>query len=391
MANFYNLLGIDESANQTEIRAAYKRQAMQYHPDRNAGDKEAEEMFKNINEAYHVLSDPVKKARYDARLNSALLSFEEQYWHEMRKVKFWQWQQARQARYRIDKNYFKIQALAFLVFIIMAGFCFGIIHTINYFIELKHARHWNENGELLKQANTLFLQKHFDEAFGVINNTRKNDPFDFRFRAAHDSLVNELRMQARERYDKKEFKEASYYYEILKHHELPIRAETLERIATCQYHLGRFDDSILAMKHLYNQQPWNLQLIYWIGLTNLEKLDNKKEALYYFTLGKKLFKKNLSSRYGDAFEVVMNPEDVPEIYYEIFMARARTNVALKNYEEALKDCNWTVYLRRSNPEPFALRAEVKAASGKLTEICTDIAEAMRLGANISSLEGKYCH
>jgi hypothetical protein len=390
MANFYNLLGIDESANQTEIRAAYKRQAMQYHPDRNAGDKEAEEMFKNINEAYHVLSDPIKKARYDARLNSALHSFEEEYWREMRRVKFWQWQQAQQSGYRIDKNYFKIQGLAFLVFIIMAGFCFGIIHTINYFIEQKQVRHWNENGELLKQANTLFLQKHFDEAFGVINSTREKDPFDFRFRVAHDSLVNELRALAKQQYGRRNFKEASYYYEILKHHELPIRSETLEHIATCQYHLGLFDESILSMKHLHNQQPWNLQLIYWIGLTNLDKLDNKKEALHYFTLGKKLFKKNLSSRYGAAFEVVMNPDDVPEIYYEIFVARARTNLALKNYEEALKDGNWIVYLRRSNSESFALRAKIKAESGKLTEICPDIYEAQRLGADVTSLQIKYC-
>lgn len=391
MANFYQLLGIDESASSTQLRAAYKKMAMQYHPDRNAGDKEAEEMFKLINEAYHVLSDPIKKARYDARLNSSVHISEEEYWREIRRKRYTRWRQSQQSVYRIDKNYFKIQGLAFLVFIIMAGFCFSVIHTINYFIELQYERHWQENGKLLRYANILFLNGHFDEAFGVIDNVRKEDPMDFRFGYAHDSLLNELRELGDRNYDSNKFESAAYYYEVLKQHELPVRLETLQKIATCHYYLGRYEESLVAMKHLHNQQPWNLQLIYRIGLINLEKLDNKKEALLYFNLGKKLFKKNLSAVYGEAFEVVMNPEDVPDIYYDIFMGRARANIALKEYNEALKDCNWIVYLRRSRPDSYLLRAEVRSVIGDFTEICADIKEAERLGAQASPKLTKYCN
>lgn len=389
MANFYQLLGIDESASSTQLRAAYKRMAMQYHPDRNAGDKEAEEMFKLINEAYHVLTDPVKKARYDARLNSAFLVDQQQNWREVRRRRYTAWRQSQQPYYRIDKYYFKIQGLAFLTFLIVAGFCFGVIHTINYFIELEHQRHWRENGKLLKQAHALFLNGHFNEAFNVIDNVRKEDPMDFRFGYAHDSLVNELRKRGEQHFNASNFEGAVYYYEILRDHELPIRLETLQQIATCQYYLGRYQESILALKHLHNQQPWNLQLIYQIGLINLEKLDNKKEALHYFTLGKKLFKKNLSAVYGEAFEVVMNPEDVPDIYYNIFVGRARTNLAMRDYNEALKDSNWVVYLRRLRPESYLLRAEVKTSGGIQREVCDDLLAAQKLGGDISALR-KHC-
>lgn len=389
MANFYQLLGIDETASSTQLRAAYKRMAMQYHPDRNAGDKEAEEMFKLINEAYHVLTDPVKKARYDARLNSVLSGNVAESQKERRRRQYNAWRRSQQPYYRIDKYYFKIQGLAFLVFIIVAGFCFGIIHTINYFIEREHQRHWRENGNLLKQAHALFLNGHFNEAFSVIDDVRKEDPLDFRFGYAHDSLVNELRKRGDEYYNASNFEGAVYYFEVLRDHELPVRLETLQKIATCQYYLGRYQESILALKHLHNQQPWNLQLIYQIGLINLEKLDNKKEALHYFTLGKKLFKKNLSAVYGEAFEVVMNPDDVPEIYYNIFVGRARTNLAMKQYNEALKDSNWVVYLRRLRSESYLLRVEVKKSGGIHGELCDDIMTAQKLGGDISALKA-FC-
>lgn len=63
--DYYKILGVDRNASLEEIKKAYRRLALKYHPDRNPGDKQAEEKFKEINEAYQVLSDPEKRARYD--------------------------------------------------------------------------------------------------------------------------------------------------------------------------------------------------------------------------------------------------------------------------------------------------------------------------------------
>lgn len=63
--DYYEVLGVDKSAGADEIKKAYRKAAMKYHPDRNPGDKEAEEKFKECNEAYEVLADADKKARYD--------------------------------------------------------------------------------------------------------------------------------------------------------------------------------------------------------------------------------------------------------------------------------------------------------------------------------------
>jgi curved DNA-binding protein len=63
--DYYKILGVERKASPEEIKHAYRKLAMQYHPDRNPGDKVAEEKFKEINEANQVLSDSEKRARYD--------------------------------------------------------------------------------------------------------------------------------------------------------------------------------------------------------------------------------------------------------------------------------------------------------------------------------------
>lgn len=63
--DYYKILGVERTASADEIKKAYRKFAMKYHPDRNPGNKEAEEMFKKGSEAYEVLSDPDKRAHYD--------------------------------------------------------------------------------------------------------------------------------------------------------------------------------------------------------------------------------------------------------------------------------------------------------------------------------------
>ena len=63
--DYYKILGVDKKASQEDIKKAYRKLAMKYHPDRNAGNKESEEKFKQITEANEVLSDPEKRKQYD--------------------------------------------------------------------------------------------------------------------------------------------------------------------------------------------------------------------------------------------------------------------------------------------------------------------------------------
>ena len=64
-ADYYEVLGVSREATEQELKSAYRKQALKYHPDRNPGDHAAEEKFKQASEAYQVLSDADKRAAYD--------------------------------------------------------------------------------------------------------------------------------------------------------------------------------------------------------------------------------------------------------------------------------------------------------------------------------------
>ena len=72
--DYYEVLGVSRNASEDELKKAYRKVAMKHHPDRNPGDKKAEEKFKEASEAFEVLGDREKRARYDQFGHAADLS-----------------------------------------------------------------------------------------------------------------------------------------------------------------------------------------------------------------------------------------------------------------------------------------------------------------------------
>lgn len=397
MADYYQLLGIRKDASLTEIRSAYKRLAMLYHPDRNPGNPEAEELFKRINEAYHVLADAEKKARYDGHLTYPQQTYHSSahdtsaYWRDYHRQRYEQWRQTQQHTYQFDKRYFRIQAMAIGVFLLIAGFCFALVNIIEYVQNEHREQQYQENLALIKQVNVLFISGKQEEAIQQIRTLQQEAPLEYAFHFAEDSLLLSLRHLADKEFKELKFKEACAHYQLLQRFEEPARAQTLQRIAECEYFLGEFASSVKILQQLLSQQPGNIDLIYRIAVIYQDDIKEYEQALHYLSLGRKNFKTYMTNIYGEAFELLMDTRYVHEHYVDIFNRRALVNLHLKRYADAEKDCNWAVLLRPQAPHSYYQRALAALHLTDQQRVCDDLRKATSLGhAEARKLLGTRC-
>ena len=387
--SYYAILGIDPQADGTAVRTAYKRLAMAYHPDHNPGNKEAEETFKLVNEAYQTLSNSSKRAAYDAVMYPQFVlppyyDYESPRRNLRRPAK-------PQPYYRVDREYFRMQALSLLAFITLAGFCFVLMSSIHYVAKLRQLRTYQDETRELHNAGSLFATGRFDDAFTTVRKLTEKSPLEYRLRETLDSLELELRELADVRFNAQDYRGAATLYQILGRHEDPASVETLRKIAMSQYYIGDYTKSLEAMKELHQQYPDNPELVYSIALMNLDKIQNINEAMQFFEIGKSLHRRRISETYGISFVNLVHPGGVAELYIDVLQGSARCNILLSKFDDAVKDCDDAERIRPDAGDTYRLRALANARRRRLDTVCHDLARARRLGAkDIEALEKEFC-
>lgn len=409
MLDYYQVLGVNRDSDLSEIKGAYKKLALKYHPDKNPNNPAAEEYFKHVNTAYQTLSDPYKKASYDLMLNyaaqrSAQPTTQTHYRrHPQNQEKSvydrygkFSWKNAPKYKtapvYRIDKNYVKIQAITLFSVFILSTIIMGAYRLNNYYEEQELLELQRQNELAVENARKLFDKGEYAQAITEITRLIREQPIEHVFYVAKENMIASLNQSAIKNFEQQKFLEAIGDLEILKEYQKPMRISTWEMLATSYYSLEEYRKAVHAYEYILMRDENNIELIMKIGDIYLDKLDKTEKAWDYYTEARYKFKEFQNNSYGEAFELVVPLTNFAEEYFQMFYKRGKLNIELGKYEEAIHDFNWAISIRPSYGEPYYLRAICRSGTGNNKRACDDLMKAKEHGYIVAnSLKQRICN
>ncbi|QSE96867.1 tetratricopeptide repeat protein [Fulvivirga lutea] len=399
MLSYYKILGVDQRASSEEIKKAYKALALKYHPDKNGGNKEFEELFKLVNAAYQVLIDTDKRRRHDLDIAYTTRTHEvytTQHQPTARKEKTvynrygkFDWRKAPKYKtapvYKVDKNYYRNVIISLGAMALMA--VLSLVYTnVNEQLKAKEKAEREAQIEFqIKRAEQLFENKEYRSALLLTEELIKNNPVEYRFAAKKDDFIEQLNNVATTEYNQQSYATAINDFKVLTDFQNPVRIANWKMMAECYLKLGNLENAAHIYEYVLERDDENLQLV--LQLAELyNKIGNSEKELDYYNEARYLFKKFQESSYGAAFEFIIDPKEMPETYYNMFKARAHLQFDNDNMEEVVKDCNWGIFLRPERSELYYLRAQARKKLNQNNRACNDIKRAIERGFSKNSIK-----
>ncbi len=396
MFDYYQILGVAKNADQQTIKVAYKKLALKYHPDRNAGDKNAEEQFKKINEAYQTLSDIEKRNHYDFLLNYSYQTTQvytrptppprpESDKTVYNRYGKYNWRNAPRYKtapvYKIDNNYFRNQVIALVAMLVLSSIAIGIAQLNAYFDKQEALRIEQKNNQLLANAQSLYDQRHYRQSLEMIVKLVNEYPIEHKFYQKQDQMLSKLNALAISQFEQKAYLSAVQKLEVLKDFQRPMRLNTWRLMAECYMQLKEYRKAVHAFDYILIREDSNIDLMLKIADIYQYDIKDYDKAIDYYNEARHTFKKYQSDVYGNAFEFVIKPNEVPEPYFKMFTVRAHLLFDKGEYEEVIKDCNWAIFLRPQRAEMYYLRAQALFKLNNFNRACNDIKRALERGLN----------
>jgi len=391
MRNYYDILGISTNATQVEIKAAFKKLAVKYHPDKNNGDEHMEERFKEINLVYQVLSNPFEKAKYDITLiygqssQSSNSSPYTDYSHTKQENYSRQKTQYSNPTYREPKinwreNWIATAYALGFTFIVASVFMIGIAIK-DYIAERDYQKTLIERRAVFNKAQLSFENENIDDALFLINSlgifmSEENDMKEYKL-----SIFESFIYQAESNFNRGEFEVAIDYFELIEKY-APSKPLTLkEHLAKSYQATNQPHKAIKLLKELLVYNYRSLEIYVSLAEIYRDMIKNNNEALRYFKLGDALAIRKYELIYGKAYSLVMDGEFLPPVHYRLYSGLADIHLKLGNPEMAIKTTRWNVSIWPDSTKCFITAALSYQKIGKKKKACENYSKAKALGAN----------
>lgn len=399
MVNYYHILGLSQSATQVEIKTAYRKLALRYHPDKNGGSSYAEERFKQISEAYRVLSNPRKKARHDwaleyetyqqtpAAWNYAPAEQETTYarpraQHTRRK--------APPLRYTSRHNIIST-AWAFGIFFILAVVFASISIWNSYRLEELEAERMRQANEAYMEAEQHYQQGDILHTLTLLENIMGNSAIGTKAAALHASILNKLEKDGMQQYQNGNFMQAAQQLQLLVDHVPDYRPVALAHLVASYEGLQDYEGAVRAYKSVIKAEPRTIEARNRLARIYAEHYKDFDTALEYYKQGSDLITEQYRSEYGKAFAITVNPGKTPDSHYQLHCGMAQVYISQGMLQQAESALKWAMFLRPEEPQAFYLLGIKHREAKDMEAACQAWKKAADTGwQQAGSMLAEYC-
>jgi curved DNA-binding protein CbpA len=386
MDSFYDLLGISKEASGKQIKAAYKRKAIQYHPDKNNGDPEMEELFKKVNAAYQILSDPYAKSTYDMRLEYGSVTFRTDkppranpptYHYDYAKRPYRVY-----PKQEIDwKENWKATLYAF-------AFTFVIALLVVITIGLRDAYNEKQFFENLENRKSIFYDATELKAEGQLEAALSklstlNDfilPYEKPMQDYRNSVFLSLTEKGNTLFNNADYSEALIYFDLLEKYTNLSEIELLTRQARA-YRLTNQPEKALKVltKILLIGHKTSAVYVEMAEIQN-EMMNDPMTALELYESANDYAKKYYEIFYGKAYAIVLDGRDLPKSHYRLYLGLAKLYLTIDRPDKALSASKWNTRVWPDSSENYLINARAYRLLGKSTLACENYNLALAKGA-----------
>ncbi|MEQ9467631.1 MAG: DnaJ domain-containing protein [Ekhidna sp.] len=395
MTNYYHVLGLSENASPAEIKAAFKRLAVLYHPDKHPGRPEMEEKFKEINIAHQVLSDEYEKARFDLKLKYQQFSHSHQpppYTYQTNRPHYGA--PPRPRYYYQTKVDYRKNAIA-------TAYAFGITFLIALVVMTgiwaKKTYDSHQMEKLLAERRSTFVEakKQFETgdyhaAFETMTSLSFFHREEDDMKLFKDNMLNEIIEKGNRRFSNEEYTEAIALYELVQEFapEMPFY-EVKQQLAEAYKLTNQPQKAIEILNEFLVSEYEIITSLVKIAEIHHHQLKDSKEALDYLLIAHRLAVKRYKTFYGDGYALVINEKYVPKSHYYLYTQLADMYLVVGDAETSLKAADWNKYVWPDSASSYLTSANAYLALGRRWKACEEFAGAM--ARNWSGEKPSYCN
>ena len=378
MASYYQILGVSEHASQAEIKIAFKRLAVKYHPDKNQNDPGMEELFKKVNNAYQTLSNPYEKARYDIKLKYG--TYQPSYtppspYTYRRKGGRPQYSE-RKVNYR--ENWIAT-AYAWGFTFIVAIVIMGIVGIKNHFDEIKKEELLAQRRLEFEDVKKLYASGQIRQSLELINGLGTFFEPEKDMAIYKDKLYDSLLLNGETSYMDQDFSNAIFYFELIEAYAPSKPIQIKSQLATAYKETNQPYKSIKKLKELLILNFRTLDVYMSLAEIYRDQLNDLDEAKRYYEIANEQTTQNYRAVYGDAFPLIMNGKYLPSAHYYLYMNLASIYLESGDPEKAIKATKWNIKMWPDSASNYIIAGKGYLLLDRKSQACKQFGIARQLG------------